>query len=155
MRTLLVMLVGLSAALPGPAQDDPTKAPVYWPLKVGARWTYAVDLNGMRSTMIQEVTKIERINDVDLARLETVMNGMTVATEHLRETDKGIFRHRFADMDSTPPAQLARYPVKQDDTWTQDIRIGQDRATLKGKAALGEVRVPAGRYQALVVNLET
>src|SRR5262245_60955043 len=109
MIRLVAVLVVFAGALPGwsPQGSAGEKAaPAYYPLKVGAKWHYRVEAGGNTLQAINHITKIEKIDRQPLALQESVIGGPMTATEHLRTTPKGIFRHRYNGMDVSPPLCL-------------------------------------------------
>ena len=154
------IFIVLITAFPGLAQDAPKKAkklPDYYPLKTGTKWTYEVDPgNGQKVQVTNQITKIETIDGKSLARMETVVNGMVAATEHLESTPKGVFRHRSNGVEVSPPVCVVKYPYKEGETWTAEPKIGPQQLKLSLKSGKEEeVSVAAGKYKAVSVNVES
>jgi len=136
-------------------KDLPEKAlPEYYPLQVGNQWTYKVKSMGLDSTMVSRIAKIETIKDQPYARLEAVIGGRVTATEHLRETDKGIIRLRTNDFEADPPLLLLKYPIKLGDKWGEVFTV-KDQKWKYNSENHGEetVEVPAGKFKALRVGI--
>jgi hypothetical protein len=160
MRWAPGIFIVLVTALPGLSQDAPKKAeklPDYYPLKVGTKWTYEVDPgNGQKLQVGNQITKIETIDGTSLALMEIVVNGMVASTEHLESTPKGVFRHRSKGVEVSPPVCVIKYPYKEGDTWMAEPKIGPQQLKLSIKSGKEEeVSVPAGKYKAVSVNVET
>jgi hypothetical protein len=160
MRWASGILVVLITALPGLSQDAPKKEkkpPDYYPLKAGTKWTYEVDPgNGQKVQVTNQITKIETIDGKELARLETVVNGMVAATEHLESTSKGVFRYRTNGLEVIPPVCVVQYPYKDGETWTAEPKIGPQQLKLSFKSGKEEdISVAAGKYKAVSVNVES
>src|SRR5262249_9177033 len=77
------------AGTPANAQDK--KAPNYYPLQVGNQWQYQFQSGTKTGTAILRIAKIETIDEVPLALLEALVQDKVVGTEHLRQTDQGVF----------------------------------------------------------------
>jgi hypothetical protein len=157
---LLFLLAGvLSNAQEAKKEKDAkkVKAPNYYPLQVGNQWDFRVEVMGNSASAVSKIAKIEKIDDVLLARLEATVNGKIVATEHLRQTDQGIFRHRNNGQEISPPICLLKYPVKPGDKWDGDITVGTEKGKYFCEAAEEQVGVPAGKFKAtrVKIRLET
>ena len=68
--------------------------------------------------------KTETIDGKALAVMESVVNGMVVATEHLASTSKGVYRHRANGVEVDPPLCIIKYPFKEDEEWKASPKIG-------------------------------
>jgi hypothetical protein len=154
---LLLVFLSVDGArlISAPAEKD--DAPDFYPLKVGTKWHYRVTAGEQGPVqIINQIAKIEKIDDQSLARLECNRDGKVTATEHLASTSKGIFRHRTNGIESSPPICLLRYPVKKDDSWNSETTVGEEKGkvtctVLDDKA---EIEVPAGKYTAVCVKVE-
>jgi len=139
-----------SGLAPGQEQN-----PDYYPLKRGTKWTYRVfSGNELKGQVTNQIAKIEKIDDQELARQETLAQG-NVFTEHLSSTDKGVFRHRLNGLETTPPFCLLRYPVKQGDSWTSESKVGDQATKLSCRVGEEEVAVPSGKFKAVTVLIES
>jgi hypothetical protein len=133
-------------------KSDPPAS--YYPLQVGNQWNYRVEVGGSSAQAVSRISKIETIDGVPLARLEATVNGTIVATEHLRATKEGVFRHRNNGQEISPPLCLIKYPVKAGESWEGDITVGKE----KGKYACStreenNVEVTAGKFKAIKVTI--
>jgi hypothetical protein len=156
MKKLAAWAAVLATALAAPCvAGQKPKAPDYYPLKPGTKWHYRVTTNGRTGTFTNQISKIEKIDDLPLARLEAIVNDKVVASEHLRSDDKGVYRHRFNGLESKPAIQLLRYPVKDGDTWETDFVIGTEKGKAVTVVGKEEVKVPAGTYQTVRVRVDT
>ena len=105
--------------------------------------------------LVLRISDIEKIDGQEvLARLEQINEGIVWSTEDVSVTAQGLFRHRIGALEISPPLCLLPFPVTPGQTWEGDIRISKR----KGKASsrivgTEEVEVPAGRFQAVVVEL--
>ena len=88
------------------------KAPDYFPLKAGTKWSYELNQGGKKIKINSQIAKVEKIDGKSLSLFETTINGEVAATEHLATTEAGRFppsgqRHRAfaADLHPQVPAQ--------------------------------------------------
>jgi len=158
-------LLILAAALAARAAD-----PVYYPLAVGNAWEYKLQSALRTASMTATLSKTEKIDDVELFVLEGKIDGALVASEHLRATTEGVFRHRHTVFDAgkagapqvaivVPPFKLFAYPAKEDGTWkgeltTNDPKEGAKKTEFTATSAPEEVTVPAGTYKTIRVKFE-
>lgn len=125
----------------------------YYPLQVGNQWRFKVTVGENSANAISRIAKLENIDGQDLARLEALVNGNVVATEHLRQTDKGIFRYRNNSADITPPICLLKYPIKNKEKWDGDIKVGNDKGKYFCEAKEDTIDVPAGKFETIRVTI--
>ncbi len=144
-----VILALATAFADGQEKKQNTPGTSYYPLQVGNQWSFRVTVGENSANAISKIAKMETIDGLDLAKLEAIVNGNVVATEHLRETEKGIFRHRNNGAEITPPICLLEYPVKLKETskWRGDIKVGADKGTYSCEAKQEGVTVPAGEFK--------
>lgn len=156
MRTLIAVLLSGLILVGGSLvrADRAPPPPSYYPLKVGSKWHYKMEVNNQTLTAVNEIAKVENIDGQMLARLECAINGKVAATEHLSNTAKGIFRHRFNGIEITPPVKLLSFPLKDGDTWKDAVKMGTEKATYECKVGKEDVEVPAGKYSAYTTSLE-
>jgi hypothetical protein len=159
MKYVAAIFVVLLTAFPGVSQVAPEKKKHtdYYPLKPGTKWTYELDPgNGQKLQVTNQISKIESIDGVALARLETVINGMVAATEHLASTPEGVFRHRSNGIEITPPVCIFKYPWKEGDSWEATPRIGPQQLKMSVRTGRKEeVSLPAGKYTAVTVLVDS
>lgn len=150
-QCLVLLCVSLAAARAEDPQIDPAKL---FPAKVGSQWDYAVESKGKAAgTVTNKITKIETIDGQPLIRLESFVKDKVVASEHLAVTDLGVFRHRINGSEATPPVCVIKFPLKADETWTTDTKIGQEMLTGKCVVGFEDVEVPAGKFAAVRVKM--
>lgn len=143
-------MLPLALLLAGAA--DP--APDYYPLAVGHAWHYRLELPDDRVLkVVARAVAEEAIDEVKLVRLETEADGKVLATEHVRKTAAGVFRHRYNGAKVVPPVRLLRLPVTPGDTWDADFAVGEEQAQMATEIGWAQVTVPAGKFpQALAVR---
>lgn len=127
----------------------------YYPLKDGSAWRYKLSANGRVLEVTNRLAKIEDVGGEKLATIETIINDAVQATEQVSSTAKGVFRHNFSGMDVVPKLPLVRLPLKDGDAWETDITIGTEKAKIQCKLGKDKVTVPAGKYDAITVQVET
>ena len=117
-----------------PKEDNSTKGetPNYYPLQVGNEWHDKVSANGNSIDTIRRIIKLEGIGDKQIAVVETTINGkttvpvrQTTSTEHLSQTNEGVFRHREDGLDFSPPVCLLKYPIVADAKWQGEYKVGK------------------------------
>lgn len=150
---MLVAILCLSIPQLLVAQD--AARPNYYPLKVGTKWYYRLDVNGQSIEVVNQVTKIDKVDGEDRATIDSAIQGMGKGSETLSTNDKGIFRHSMNGLNVKTPICILRYPVKNGDTWDGETEINGQTMKLKGKTGAEEVTVPAGKYQATTSHIET
>ena len=163
MKAITGVLVMLLAALSVMAQESATKEttkekqPDYYPLKVGTKWHYQVDAGGgQKATVVYRIAKIEKVDGKPMAVLEALVNEEVQATEHVGVESGGVYRYRLKSMELSPPVCLLKYPVKEGSSWETETKIGTREITVIGReGGTEEVQVPAGKYQAVSVKIET
>jgi len=126
----LVVLMSLTCGLS--AQE---KTSEYYPLKVGNKWTYKV--TGSDITM--KVAAFEKVGETMCAKIETIINDKAVAYEHIAVAEDGIYRHSLNGVKPDKPVRFLKLPVKKDDSWDIDAKIGSQ--TIKGKFVTKEEKV--------------
>ena len=76
------------------------------------------------------------------------------ATEHLQQTEQGIFRDRFNGQEPSLPICLLRYPVKLGAKWASEFKIGNDVGDYACETQEEAVEVPAGKFKAIRVKMK-
>jgi hypothetical protein len=154
MRLFVGLLVALATAGLGQAPLWAQAAPPnYYPLQEGNRWDFRSTVNGQAGNMTFRIAKVEEIDGVKLARLEGVVQGQVVATEHLRTTAEGVFRHKTNGVDVMPPLQVLRFPIKDGETWKGNSTVGTEKLSTTCAVGKDEVTVPAGKFKTVTVKV--
>jgi hypothetical protein len=155
MKWAIAICLLVTTALSGAGQVVPEKSklPDYYPLKVGTKWTFAVDQGtGLKVQVTNQIAKLETIDGKALAVQQTVVDGKITATEHLASTPQGVFRYRMNGIVMKPPACILKYPVKEGERWEAATTAGNQRVILEFEAGKSEeVTTPAGRYKTVSV----
>jgi len=152
---ILLLLIPAIAQAGADAQEvKVANTPEYYPLQVGNTWEYNLTANGNVAKMTSKIAKIETIDGQALSLLEAAVNGNTVATEHLRRTDKGIERYRTNGIASTPPFLLLKYPAKPGETWGGEFTAAADKGKYSSQSAEDMVEVPAGKFKTIRVAVK-
>jgi hypothetical protein len=148
-RIAPLVIAAALVALPAPAraQDkDKLEDSPYYPTKVGSTWTYKAP-NG---TIVNKIVKHEKVGDVLCAKVETSLDGATQASEHIRVTKDGIYRHSINGIAIEPPVLIMKLPPKKDDTWEVKSKLGNQTISGKMVTQQEKIEVPAGKYEAFV-----
>jgi hypothetical protein len=146
----------LATALVGagkPTKEKKEPPPNYYPLEVGNEWRFNLTVGEKTTNMVSRIAKIENIDGVALARLEGEVNNQVGATEHLRQTEKGIFRHRYNGAECDPPVCLLKYPVKVGAKWEDKLTVGKEKAKYSCETKEETVEVGAGKHKCVRVDL--
>ncbi len=152
---ILAVLVMVCPCATQLSAEEKQSSHSYYPLEVGNQWHFQLDAGtGVKTKLINRIAEIETIDGVELARLETLTNGNVVATEHLRKTSEGIFRHRYNGAKIVPPICLLKFPVKDKENWESDTKIGKVALKVQSSVTRDAAEVPAGKYQTLKVKID-
>jgi hypothetical protein len=149
-RTAALLALALALAPPAAAAraEDLASSP-YYPLKVGSAWTYKAG-DGGKFTM--KVAKVEKVGDVNAARVEVVKDGKVESSELVAVRDDGVYRYQFENKKADPPIRFLKLPPKKDDAWKVESK--SDGELIKGTFKMGEednVKVAAGTYKCVTV----
>jgi hypothetical protein len=128
------------------AQQTPTQkpaaAPDYFPNKKGTKWVYTVGKNA-----------IDVVADVD-GRLDTMVEGKTVAAETIEVKADGIYRTKVNSTLIEPAVKILSLPADKDATWNVNSMLNGQ--AIKGKftqkAKTEKVKVAAGEFDCVVVD---
>jgi hypothetical protein len=137
----LALLAGLTVLALG---QDPTKDSPYFPLKVGSRWTYRSGDN----QFVMQVTKQEPIGKTVCARLDVLVAGKYLTSEHDAVQDDGVYRYTIAGEKYDPPLCILKLPPKKGVKWTYEAKFKGETTTGSTMLDEVEVKVPAGKYKA-------
>jgi hypothetical protein len=153
------LLAAVSFGQTVPAEQAPalptTEAQRYYPLLPGNIWTFDLRVGDVTRTIVNRASKPEQINGVEMVRIETVVDGNVIATEHLGSSAAGLFRYRFNGIELDPPLQLLKNPVKAGDTWTTEVKIGEQSLTIRCDIGAESVTVPAGKFDCVKLLVVT
>ena len=140
-----LVLFYLSAAGAG---EDKIPSSDLFPTKVGTAWRYHTSGGKIHV----RVTRHEKVGGVTCAVLETRADEQVVATEQVAVRADGVYRYLIAGQKADPPFRFLKLPANNGDTWEAMTRLGGQ--TIKATFEIGEeeVKVPAGKFQAVVVR---
>ncbi len=153
MRSLLAVFVLAVFPLWTAAQD---KKPNYYPFVKGNKWEFTVEAGGKSIGATTEVAKVEEKDGTLTATLEIRVVGMdSVSTETISTNSKGMTRQAFAGLKLDTPITMMKFPVKGGDSWTEKVTVNGNALEIKATVSEAvEVKVPAGTYKAVPVNME-
>ena len=142
-----VLLGGAALAQPpagAPATSD------YYPLKAKSVWTYKVS----DKTVEVKVAGIEKFNNEDCTRLDTYVDGKVQASELVVVKADGVYRVKVKDDKIDPAVRILKLPVKKDESWPVEIKVGSStvKGTFKVKDEKEKVKTGAGEFDAVVVD---
>ncbi len=121
-----------------------------FPLKAKSKWVYKV----ADQEVVVEVTGTEKLNNEECTKLDTKVGGQVKATELYFVKADGVYRAKVKDDKIDPPVKILALPVKKDNSWKVDSKVGAQ--TVKGEFKIKDekekVKVPAGDFEAVVVE---
>ncbi|MCZ2340584.1 MAG: hypothetical protein LC104_02160 [Bacteroidales bacterium] len=123
----------------------------FYPLKKDTKWVYKVG-----DTTIE--VKVTEVTKEGAAKLDTIVNGKTVASEMVEVKPDGVYRTKINTATIEPPVKFLQLkdgkPVAKGANWTVDSKIQQQ--PVKGKFTItndkDKAKVPAGEFEAIVVD---
>lgn len=154
-RSAFAALVALVVCAPcaAPAPIPRMKgADLYFPVEVGATWTYTLTLHKREDTLT--VTHVENTKAGKVVTVGQVKEKKTVTAMKVLVSENGVYQVEVGGAKCDPPLIVLKLPAKAGDTWKrkrQDSDEVFDTATVAG---VEEVETPAGKYQALRVDWE-
>jgi hypothetical protein len=128
----------LTAAPAGAQPPTPMGEGDYFPLQKNTTWTYKAG----RSTIIVKVVGEEKIGNEMCSKLETSVNGMVVANEHVAVRKDGIVRCAVSGQAVTPPLYFLKLPPKKGATWDVNAKVAGGEK-VSGKFEEGEAELLA------------
>jgi hypothetical protein len=142
------VLAVLVAAVAVPAQQDAPTAHPYFPLKVGAEWTYKVQGGPIKV----KVTGTEKAGGANGYKLETSAGNKVSATETVAVTDEGVKRFNVNGLNPDSPILFLPKDPETTKEWTVDTKVSGQ--TIKGtfRAGKDKVTVPAGNYDCIHIK---
>lgn len=152
MLFVIAALLRLAPAAPVPKGAD--KAVLYFPTRVGAKWVYheeAVDVE--RSEAVYTVTAVEKRDGSYVVTVGRVgSDGTAVPKETWAVSDRGLLLLERDGRKQDPPTCHLKLPHRPDEAWDwMPGKTGWRCVPRKPE----RVRVPAGEYDALPVDLQT
>lgn len=121
----------------------------YFPLAPGNTWHYRADVNGTPVDYVLKVVKLEK----GLALVEGLRDGKPIASEHLTQTEKGVFRNKVNGLPIEPPLALLPYPLNLKDKWGSRVTIGGAPFTYTAQARAEKIMVDKEEHQAIRVEI--
>lgn len=139
----LMLMVALAA---GAFAEDKVGESPYYPTKIGTTWTYRIG----EKKLTQKVTKHEKQGNYFCARIETIVDGNTVATEHIHVTKDGLFRVAYNGEMPDKPVMFFKLPPKTGESWNVEAKVANE--SVKGKFTISKekVKVPAGEIDSFL-----
>lgn len=126
----------------GGAAQPPAAAVNYYPLKKGNKWVFKTGEN-----------TIEMVAQ-DGGKIDTVVNGKTVASENIEVKADGIYRTKVNNVAVDPPVKFMALPADKDASWEVNSKLNAQ--AIKGKftqkAAVEKAKVAAGEFDCIVVD---
>jgi hypothetical protein len=149
MRQMLALLAAAAPAAWCVADD---KKPDYYPLAKGNKWEYRLVVNGAKVDVSAEVIASESKDGRRSATVESKAGAVT-SKEELASDEKGVYRNSFNGVPTDKPVTIIKYPTTQE-TWKEKFKImGMELSASTTARAVAEVKVAAGTYKALPVEV--
>lgn len=151
MRLVAALLcVGLVSSL---SASDPPK-PNYHPLAKGTKWEYRISCDSEELHATAEITESVIQNGKTHARVVSKFANGHVTGEDICGDHRGLFRTAYFGMKLADPLPILKYPVKAQQQWTDNFKLGPLEGTVLVviKDVATAVEVPAGKFTALVVE---
>jgi len=137
--TFLALAVALTA------QEGGGKETEWYPLKKDTTWTYKVPGNSI-------VMKVTNPADKDGAKVETLVNGKSIANEHIQVKEDGVYRTSINGLKPEQPVRFLKLPPKEGESWDVETKIQGQAVKGKFTTSKEKVTVPAGSYDAFKVE---
>jgi hypothetical protein len=151
---ILPTLLAVSLAAPVPKAKA---ANYYHPTVEGTTRVMQMNFNGQITEHTQTVTKVVLKDGVYTVTSSSDQLGRTTETT-VEVSAKGVFRPAPSGQEKGEPSPLIKLPLREGDTWTVEIQGPGKGTTLKTTCTVGkveEVTVPAGKFKAVAVAMET
>ena len=145
------LIVGAAVVLVGGvALAQPKDTDVYFPLKVGTKWTYKV---GDQNVEVKVVGN-EKFGSDDCSKVETSVNGKVIASELYTVKADGVYRVKVKDVKIDPPVKVLALPVKKDLAWDIKSKVGQQSVSgaFKIKDDKEKIKIGDKEYETVVVE---
>jgi hypothetical protein len=145
----LVMFSG-GMLLAQPPSNAPLESDNYFPLNPKSKWTYAIQ----DQTVEMKVSGIEKLNDENCTKVDTLMNGNVVASEYFVGRSDGVYRVQIKNDRIVPPVKLLPIPIVKNFEWEINSQVGSQRVSgkFKIKNDSEKVETPAGKFEAVVIE---
>jgi hypothetical protein len=129
------------------AQDAKTHP--YFPLKIGAEWTYKVQGGPIKV----KVTGTEKAGMFNGFKLETSAGNKVSATETVAVTDEGVKRFNVNGLNPEEPILFLPMDPETSKEWNINTKVSNQtiKGTFKASKATG-IKVPAGTYDCIHVK---
>jgi hypothetical protein len=153
---LLLAFAGSAAVSAAPVPKN-VQNELYYPTKVGAKWTYSSKTEkGAASEITEVVTDVEKKGDgVYHVSVGRPFKDRVSVYQKIEVSGKGLFRvGAGGGAAMTPPRTLLKVGAKPGDTWEHKPGEKQGQPGKYVFRGEEEVEVPAGKYKALKVEAE-
>ena len=142
----VAVLVG-GALLAQPPKGGSTDT--YFPLKAKAKWVYKVGDN----EVTVQVVKSEKKGNEELFQLDTFVGKDAKTSEWCVVKDDGVYRTKVKDDEVTPPVKVLPLPVKKDDTWDINSKLGAQpiKGTMKIKSVGEKLTIGSATFENVVL----
>ena len=151
MQMLTATLLILAAA-PVPLPVGEAKKEIY-PLAMGNKWEYKMEVRGKVIEMAQEVTKVLEVKKGPPQITISTSGDNIVAAEVLSVDDKGVYRHSFNGIEIPKPYPMIKLPIKIGTKWKNEFTVAKIDVVANSEILEEEtVKVEAGEFKAFPVR---
>jgi hypothetical protein len=130
--------------------DEKIRECEYYPFAIGTTWK-ATGILFQKVT--HRVVKYEKVGDELCAVVEHAINGKVRGSEHLVVRDDGLYRLKAFGDPLDGPLRMLKLPPKKDDTWEDRLKINKQEFIVTHTLSEDKVKVPAGEYDAVMVEI--
>jgi hypothetical protein len=150
LRTLRLVIGAAVVLAASTVVAQPPAGDSYYPLKPKTKWVYKVG----DQTVEVEVAGTEKVGNEEATKVVTKVNNKEVASELYQVKPDGIYRLKVKEDKIEPPVKVLKLPVKKDDSWKIDSKVGSQtvKGEFKVKNDKEEVTVPAGKFETVFVE---
>jgi prepilin-type processing-associated H-X9-DG protein len=121
----------------------------YYPLQLGNTWYYKIG----ESKFEMKVTKFEKVDGQNCARIEMSVGGKVQAAEFIAVRQGGVYRYGFQDQRAEPPVKFLELSGLPGHTWEVKSAVGAEKLAGTFKNGIVEkMTVPAGTFRNVVTS---
>ncbi|WP_437190728.1 hypothetical protein [Planctomicrobium sp. SH527] len=140
LSTLLTLIVAVFAI-----SDAVFAAEPFMPTAVGTRWLYSSG----KVAVEERILSVDDIDGEKCLRIETLVNSMPLAFEHIAIRTDGLYRVTVGGEKVDPPVCFLKFSGSGEEKWKIQSTVGGENVAGNFVAGKTLVSVPAGRYTAV------
>jgi len=150
MLHMIRLAIGAGAILLGEVDLTQNSNYEYFPLKPKSKWTYKV-----QDQLVEvQVAGIEKFNNEECTRVDTIVNGKIQASELYQVKADGVYRVKVKDDKIDPPVKILAIPPKKGESWDVKSKVGNQLVSGKfvTKEISEKVTTPKGSFDAVMIE---